>query len=65
MQVYLRDITDWADLYYLVKKDNLKLLVNIKNWTLEVIELPEKTNDKKFTYGQNIFRNCGKLKLNN
>ena len=51
--------------YYLVKKDNLKFLVNIKNWTLEVIELPEKTNDKKFTYRQNIFRNCGKLKLNN
>ena len=49
--------------YYLVKKDNLKLLVNIKNWVLEVIELPNNTNDKKFVYGKNIFRNCGKLNL--
>ena len=32
--------------YYLVKKDDLKLLVNIKNYTLEVIELPFNTNDK-------------------
>ncbi|MBQ4633883.1 MAG: helix-turn-helix transcriptional regulator [Bacilli bacterium] len=49
--------------YYLVKKDNLKLLVNIKNYVMEVIELPSNTNDKKFVYGQNKFRNCGKLKL--
>lgn len=50
--------------YYLVKKDNLKLLVNIKDWVLEVIELPSNTNDKKFSYGGNKFINCGKLKLN-
>lgn len=49
--------------YYLVKKDNLKLLVNIKNYIMEVIELPSNTNGKKFVYGQNKFRNCGKLKL--
>lgn len=49
--------------YYLVKKDELKLLVNIKNYTLEVIELPFNTNDKKFIYKKNKFRNCGKLKL--
>lgn len=49
--------------YYLVKKDGLKLLVNIKNYTLEVIELPFNTNDKKFIYKKNKFRNCGKLKL--
>ena len=49
--------------YYLVKKGDLKLLVNIKNYTLEVIELPSNTNDKKFVYKKNIFRNCGKLKL--
>lgn len=51
--------------YYLVKKDNLKLLVNIKNYTLEVIELPSNTNEKKFTYKNNKFINSGKLKLNN
>ncbi len=33
--------------YYLVKKDNLKLLVNIKDWVLTVTELPSKTNTKK------------------
>lgn len=49
--------------YYLVKKDNLKLLVNIQKWVLKVVELPNDTNDKKFVYGKNKFRNCGKLKL--
>ncbi len=50
--------------YYLVKKDELKLLVNIKNYVLEVIELPINTNDKKFTVGKNKFINCGKLNIN-
>ena len=49
--------------YYLVKKDNLKLLVNIKDWVLEITELPSSTSDKKFSYGGNQFINCGKLKL--
>lgn len=57
------DILSDLSPYYLVKKDNLKLLVNIKNWVLEVIELPSNTNEKKFIYGKNRFRNCGKLKL--
>lgn len=48
--------------YYLVKKDNLKLLVNIKNYVLEVVELPSNTNNKKFIYGKNKFINCGRLK---
>lgn len=49
--------------YYLVLKNNLKLLVNIKNYVLEVVELPSNTNDKRFVYGKNRFRNCGKLDL--
>ena len=49
--------------YYLVKKDDLKLLLNIKNYVLEVIELPFDINDKKFVYKKNKFINCGKLKL--
>ena len=49
--------------YYLVKKENLKLLVNIKNWILEVVELPSNTNDKKFVYGKNKFSNVGKLNI--
>ena len=49
--------------YYLVKKDNLKLLVNIKNYVLEVMELPSSINDKNFVIGKNKFVNCGKLNL--
>ena len=49
--------------YYLVKKDNLKFLVNIKNYILEIIELPNNTSDKKIIYNRNIFRNCGRLNL--
>lgn len=58
------DLDGISDLspYYLVKKDNLKFLVNIKDWTLEIIELPRNTNEKKFTYKTNKFINCGKLK---
>lgn len=60
----IKDIKDISP-YYLVTKNNLKLLVNIKDWTLEVNELPSKTNIKKFALGQNKFINCGKLKQKN
>ena len=63
MPITLADITSDASPYYLVKKDNLKLLVNIKKYVLEVIELPSNTNDKKFVYGQNKFTNNGKIKV--
>lgn len=49
--------------YYLVKKDNLKLLVNIKDYILKVIELPSDTNEKKFVYENNQFINVGRIKL--
>ena len=49
--------------YYLIKKDGLKLLVNIHDYILEVIELPENTNDKKFIYGKNKFKQFKKLEL--
>lgn len=49
--------------YYLVKKGEVKLLVNIKDYVLEVTELPPTTNDKKFVYDKNKFINCGKLNL--
>lgn len=49
--------------YYLVKKDRLKFLVNIKDYVLEVIELPDSINEKRFIYGKNSFRNTGKIKL--
>lgn len=47
--------------YYLVKKDHVKLLVHIKDWVLEVVELPIDINEKKFTYQQNRFHRCGIL----
>ena len=49
--------------YYLIKKDGLKLLVNIHDYILEVIELPENTNDKKFVYGKNRFKQFKRLDL--
>ncbi|NLC48268.1 MAG: helix-turn-helix transcriptional regulator [Tenericutes bacterium] len=49
--------------YYLVIKDNLKLLVNIKDWVLEVTELDSKVNDRKFIVGKNIFIKNSELKL--
>ena len=49
--------------YYLVKKDDLRFLVNIKKWVLEVVELPTNINDKRFTYENNAFINTGKIKL--
>lgn len=48
--------------YYLVKKGEYKLLVNIKNYVLEIVELPVTTKDKRFVYGKNKFVNCGKYK---
>lgn len=49
--------------YYLAKKDNLKLLIHIKDWVLEVVELPSNTNNKKFSYGGNKFINMGRLNI--
>lgn len=49
--------------YYLIKKYGLKLLVNIHDYILEVFELPENTNDKKFVYGKNKFKQFKKIQL--
>ena len=57
------DSLDDTTPYYLIKKDGLKLLVNIHDNILEVIELPEATNDKKFTYGKNNFKIFKKIEL--
>ena len=48
--------------YYLVKKDNIKLLVNIKNWVLEVKELNSNINEQKFIVDKNIFKKRYELK---
>ena len=57
------DALDDTTPYYLVKKDGLKLLANIHDYILEVIELPENTNDKKFIYGKNKFKRYRKIEL--
>jgi transcriptional regulator with XRE-family HTH domain len=54
--VELADALNDMSPYYLVKKDNLKLLVNIKDWILEAVELPIDTDEKKFEYGKNKFK---------
>lgn len=51
--------------YYLVKKDNLKLLVNIKDWILEVTELPSNINEKKFVIDKNQYKKHNELILKN
>lgn len=58
----IKDVSDLSP-YYLAKKDNLKLLVNIKDWTLQVQELPENTDEKKFVIGKSKFKNRGKLNI--
>jgi len=63
MPITLADITSDISPYYLVKKDNMKFLVNIKDYILEVVELPSNINDKRFIYGKNKFRNVGKLNI--
>ena len=57
------DALDDTSPYYLIKKDGLKLLVSIHDYILEVIELPENTNDKKFVYGNNKFKIFKKMNL--
>ena len=51
--------------YYLAIKDNIKLLVNIKDWVLEVKELNPNINEKKFIVDKNIFRKHYELVLKN
>lgn len=61
--IHTADVFSDLSPYYLIIRDNKKFLVNIKKWVLEVVELEEGINEKKFIYNGNIFRNGGKLKL--
>lgn len=42
--------------YYLIKRENVKLLVNISKWKLKIIELPHDVNENKFTYDNTILK---------
>lgn len=61
--VELADQLNDASPFYLIIKDNLKMLVNIQKWTLKVYELPSDTNIKKFVYGKNKFKIGCKVNL--
>lgn len=58
----MKQVSDLSP-YYLVKIDDLKLLVNIKNWTLNVRELPQDINEKKFIIDDNKFIKMGRIKF--
>lgn len=51
--VELADALNDLSPFYLAVKDDLKMLVNIKDWTLKVYGLPSDTNVEKFVYGKN------------
>jgi hypothetical protein len=57
------NVLNYLSPYYLVKKGNLCWLVNIKNWVLEMVELPSNINGKKFTYDGNIFKKSNKINI--
>lgn len=57
----IKDVSDLSP-YYLIVKDDTKLLVNIKNNELIEYELPNDIKTKKFKFDNRTYINCGKLK---
>lgn len=58
----IKDLSDLS-VYCLAIKGDIKLLVNIKDWTITIKELPTTTNEKKFTLDDKVFRKGALLKL--
>ena len=58
----VKELSDLS-VYCLATKDNLKLLINIKDWVLEVKELPNDINPKKFVVGNKAFMRGALLNL--
>lgn len=58
----IKGVSDLSPNYLGVKND-IKVLINIKDWVLTVKELPSNTNIKKFTIDKVKFINAGKLKF--
>ena len=58
----IKDLSDLS-VYALAVKDNIKLLVNIKNWILTIKELPSDIDENKFTVDNKVFRKCALIKL--
>lgn len=49
--------------YCLVKKEKIKLLINIKNWTLTAQILPEDIDENKFIVKNSTFRKLGLIRF--
>lgn len=59
--IQLADTLNDPSPYYLVKKDGIKLLVNIKDWILEVQELNSNIDETKLIVGKNKYYKHQKL----
>lgn len=49
--------------YYLAQKDEVSLLLNIKDWTLTALRIPRPVDDKKFSVGKMRYRVMTKVPL--
>lgn len=58
----IKNVSDLSP-YYLIKRINVKILVNIRNWKLKIVELSHDVNKNKFTYDNIIFYGPSKLKI--
>lgn len=57
----IKEVSDLSP-YYLITKNEVKLLINIKDHILNIYELSEDINTKKFKFDNKTYVNCGKLK---
>lgn len=57
----IKDVSDLSP-YYLITKNETKLLINIKDHILNIYELQEDINTKRFKFDNKTYVNCGKLK---
>ena len=61
--IHLADSIGDMSPYCLVKKEKVKLLINIKNWTLTAQVLPEDIDENKFVVENIVFRKLGLIKF--
>ena len=61
MPITLANLVNDMSPYYLVKKNGVYLLINIKDWVLEITELDSNINEKKFIVNNNIFKKSNQI----
>ena len=61
MPITLANLVSDMSPYYLVKKNGVYLLINIKDWVLEITELDSNINEKKFIVNNNIFKKSNQI----